>query len=1015
MNFVPLHLHSGYSYLQSGLDAAKIPHLAKKLGYQAVGICDNALLSGYAPFCHAALKEGVKAIYGMDYPLPNGLYSLFALDEDGYSNLLYLAKNASEGNLHLTLLKSHQKGLAKIYAPNDWKEFLRAIKEDPQKAGYSLYQNIKELDVLSLALPFGLSLEDREALRAFARSHSHRLIAFPLISYEKRGDAIVLDIVKAIAEKGYLELDKKDGDEYFLPPDVVSAYYTEEEMRETARLADNASFVFLKKRGGLLRFPCPLGQKSEDYLAELVRKGLKKIGKESDPAYLARAEHELSVIDSMGYADYFLIVSDYVRHAKETGILVGPGRGSGAGSLVSYLLGIVGADPLEYGLLFERFLSPERQSMPDIDVDFEDTRRDEVIHYLQEKYGKERTGHVLTSQIIGAKESLRDIGRVYRYKQSEIELMSDSIMDERRSLRDNYRISKRFRELIDSDPYFLRYVALAAKIEGLPRQAGLHAAGIVLNDRPLDEVAPVTVSPEVGYVCCLEKDYLEEQGFLKMDILGLTNLSTVRRCLDLIEKDKGIKLDFDSLPHEDEKAIELIRNGQTMGLFQLESAGMKRAIKEVGPTSFRDVAALLALFRPGPMDSIPSYALRKAGREKVTYLSPELEPILKETYGIIVYQEQIMQICRASAGMSYGQADLFRRAISKKNAAKLASLKASFIDGCKKNGHSEPLSEALYSLIDRFANYGFNKSHAVTYAVLTCRMAYLKAHYPEEFYPAILDAMGPGSAKFSDTLSEAKRRGLRLALPDINLSDAGFVSQGGFLRFPFGSIKGLPTAFVRALLDERVEHGPFADLSDFAVRLKKAGLNMQNFVRLIDAGAFDGFNASRATLRAGAYGALRYAEMIVGPDGESILLSLHIEKPELTPMPDDEKENLEAEYQALGIMISASPISFHEEEAKARGAIPLSDIASASGPFLTYGIVKSARAITTKKGTKMAFLELYDAFGEASFVLFDEAYGDAYPLLKEGNLLYVAARADRKKEGTYVVTKAEPMGGSEHE
>lgn len=1005
MPFVPLHVYSGFSYLQSGLPIERIPLLAKKLGYEAIGLCDNGTLSGLAPFSHLAKSVGLSPIYGMDYETKEGLFSLFVLNEEGYRNLLELAKVKSERKGDLAFLKEHQKGLAKVYSfPSDFQN-----REIDAK---SLYITLKGLDVLWLGLPYARSEKEKENIREFAKNHSYPLMAFPKIAYQKKEDAIVLDIVTAILNKKNLDYDKKDGEEYFLSQEEIASYYSRMEIEETERLRKQISFEFIIKRGGLLKFPDTMGLTSDEYLKKLAYKGLSDrdlLGKEE---YKNRIDYELGVISKMGYSDYFLIVGDYVNYAKTHDVLVGPGRGSAAGSLVSYSLGIVGADPIKYGLLFERFLNPERQSMPDIDVDFADLYRENVIRYLQEKYGKERTGHVLTTQIIGAKEALRDIGRVYSFKQNEIELVISTIQDDRLSLREDYKTSRKFRELVNSDPYFLRYVSLASKIEGLPRQSGLHAAGIILNDLPLDQVAPVSVSSEVGYVCCIEKDYLEEQGFLKMDLLGLTNLTTIERCLTLIKRSKGVDVDYYSLPFEDKDAIALIASGETMGLFQLESPGMKRAIKEVEPNSFRDVAALLALFRPGPMESIPSYARRKKGLEKITYLSPELEPILKETYGIIVYQEQIMQIARASAGFSFGEADLFRRAISKKKMDKLLALKANFINGCLKNGHSEKMAESLYALIERFANYGFNKSHAVSYAVLTSQMAYLKAHYPEEFYCAILSALSPSDAKFKNTLSETKRKGLKLALPDINRSEETFIVDEGSLRFPLSSIKGLPGTFVFRLLDERRENGPFIDIFDFASRMKKASLNMQILIRLIDAGAFDSLYPSRNSLRASAYSALSYSEMMFGVDGQSVLLDIGLEKPMMIETKDDPAINLASEYEALGLMISGSPLSLYKNEIALKGAAPLADIPSKNGDVWTYGIVKSMRAITTRKGTKMAFLEVYDEMSELSAVLFSEAYNEYFPLLKTDALVYLLLRKDKFKDGSYVVLKVEPLGGN---
>ena len=448
-----------------------------------------------------------------------------------------------------------------------------------------------------------------------------------------------------------------------------------------------------------------------------------------------------------------------------------------------------------------------------------------------------------------------------------------------------------------------------------------------------------------------------------------------------------------------------------MGLFQLESPGIKRAISEVKPTDFEDVTAILALFRPGPMESIPSYARRKNGLEAITYLSPELEPILKKTYGVIVYQEQITQIVRAMAGFGYGQADLFRRAISKKDANKLAALKESFLAGCLHNGKDSATAEKIYGLIFRFANYGFNRSHAVGYAILTCEMAYLKRHYPREFYCAILDSLSTGDAKFKDTLSEIKDLKLGLSVPSINRSGTGFLIEGKSLLFPLGAIKGLQGNLIAGVLEEREENGKFVDLFDFAARGKTKGLTLPSLIRFIDAGALDDFSLNRATLRQNASAALQYAEMLYGQNGKQVLLQeIGLEKPQIRPALESKREDLDAEYEALGMMVSGSPLSFYKSEIAQAGAIPLATIGEARGDFKTVGIVKSLRTIVTRKGSQMAFLELYDEVSEASFVLFSEAYAKCFAFLQEDEIVIVTAHKDQRKDGSFLVEDAIKLG-----
>ena len=1015
MSFVPLHIYTGFSYLKSALPAQRVPLLAKKYGFSKVGITDDGSLSGFAPFERACKDAGVSPVFGMDAIVEEGTFTLFVENEAGYRNLLHLTKLASEKKLTFASLKERSMGLLLVYSMEP-SLFEARYQESSKDLALRIAEYTKPFAHVYLGLPY-LPHDPKivSDLRSFASSHSFEVVAFPKILYEKPEDAIALEILHAISEKEYLEEKEKKGDECFMKEADLLKYYTFEEIERTERIASYQSeFKLISKRGGLLHFQNDLGLSSPEYLTKLAFDGLKKLGFAEDNRYIERLNYELGVIIKMGYADYFLIVSDYVNWAINHGVSVGPGRGSGAGSLVSYCLGIVTVDPIKYGLLFERFLNPERISLPDIDVDFADDRRDLVVRYIQSKYGEEHVGYVLTTQTIKAQQALRDIGRVYQYRQNEIELMCSNIVDPRRSLRDNYKLSPKLKELVDSDSYFLNYISLAAKIEGIPRQAGLHAAGIVVNDKPLEECLPVMVEENIGSVACLEKDYLEDQGFLKMDILGLTNLTIIDNVIAMVKKNEGIDLNYRKIPFDDAESIKIIAENKTMGLFQLESAGMKKAIKTVQPSSFNDVAALLALFRPGPMDSIQTYARRKHGQERVQYLSPELEPILKETYGIIVYQEQIMRIVRTMAGFSYGQADTFRRAISKKDMAKLEAQKGMFIKGCLSNGKSQSLSEKVFDLIFRFANYGFNKAHAFSYAVITCQMAYLKKHYPREFYSAILGSQDPATTKFKDTLSEVKALGLHLATPDINRSEESFVIEGKAIRFPLSSIKGLGGQITNAILDERRANGPYQDIFDFAARNKKNGLSLTTLVKLIDAGALDTLFPSRASLRASANAAMSYSEMMFGEDGQQVLLDLGVPKPEIEKREDDEMTNLAAEYEALGIMVSGSRLSFIEDKLKAANACTLSEIPNKNGSFLTAGIIKSARAIITKTGKKMAFMELYDDLNEASFILFDEVFNMNVALLKTDNIVLVRAHKETRRynggEESYVVEELSSVG-----
>ena len=744
-------------------------------------------------------------------------------------------------------------------------------------------------------------------------------------------------------------------------------------------------------------------------LKEKVYQGLKEKGLEKEE-YTKRADYEISVIVSMGFADYFLIVQDYIKYAEEHGILVGPGRGSAAGSLVSYCLGITKVDPLKYGLQFERFLNPGRKSMPDIDVDFMDTRRNEMIDYMREKYGEDRVAQISTFQTIMAKQALRDIGRIYEYHDWLVDNLSKAITNPKLTLADAYRTLPAFKKIVDSDPYYLEIVSLASKIEGLPRQNGLHAAGIILNNTPMESCLPVTFDIDDHYVTQYESIYLEEQGFLKMDFLSLRNLTTIDSCVNLInERYPDAHLDAKHIDYDKPETYELISKGQLTGIFQLESAGMRRAVKTIKPARFEDVVAVISLFRPGPMDSIPSYARRKNGQEKVTYISDNLKEVLEDTYGIITYQEQVTSIAMKMAGFSISEADLFRRGISKKKADVLKTMEAKFLAGCKKNGYSDKLSKTVYEAIMKFANYGFNKSHAAVYAYLACEMAYLKAHYPLEFYASIMMTAGSTSdTKFAEYVSEMRSRNIPVYLPDINVSEKNFIIFNDGLMFPLGEIKGINYILVNNILEERKENGPFKDYFNFITRMFKYGITESGLDKLIRAGVFDKFNPSRASLLASITKGLQYAEIISNGHGQVLLDDSLIPPPELLHVEDNPLDNLNDEYEALGIMLSSNPLSYREDLYEKYHLIPLSEANEEKGTFKVMGIVKSVKVINTKKGTPMAFVKLFDQGGEFETTIFSDLYSDYMQYIKKNNILLLeGSNRYSKGETSFIVNTIE--------
>lgn len=984
MQLLCLRCYTGDSLLSSALKCADIVDNSAKCGLRYAAICDQGRLSAFPEFDSLCAKKGITPIFGMEVrPYFGGRLCLFVSSEQGYLNLLPLERVAVKGQaIEKDLLSSRCEGLFAVYCPDSSKGL--------EEAALCIAELSARYGRFYLGIPYSPSSPSTaDSIREYAERHGILTIAFPEVRYKKKEDAIALSMLNAIKMGSNLTAQEEEGNLHFLSDEEASAYYQEQEIHAATQLASACEgFKLVRKRGKLLRFPLD-GETQDEALRRLAYDGLARLVPGYGEEYRERMEKELSVIEKMGYSSYFLIVADYVNYAKAHDIPVGPGRGSGAGSLVSFALGIVKPDPVRFGLLFERFLNQERVSMPDIDVDFADDKREQVVSYLMQKYGSSRVGRVLTKQTIGAKQALRDVGRIYRYPDRHVELVLRALpSDPKISLRDAYRRGADFRKLVDSDPYYLKMVSLASKIEGLPRQMGIHAAGVVIDDEPLSEAAPVEDS-EYGEIVEMEKDYLEMQGFLKMDLLGLRNLSIVDSCLKRLQAEGKLDIGSWDIPYDDIEAIKkIIGTGKTEGIFQLEKPGMRRAIAEIGVDCFDDIVALNALYRPGPMDFIPTYAKRKKGLQPVSYPCEQSKEILSPTYGIIVYQEQVMLLVMKMAGMSLGKADVFRKAISKKDAMRMASLKEEFLLGCRKNGISEEDAKRSFSFIERFASYGFNKSHSVCYSMLSSQMAYLKCHYPEEFYASLLQYLPSSDPKFASAIKEMKGEGISLCCPSIDSPSRAYDNADGRrIRLPLSQIKGLPSDLIDGIVSERGK-GPFASLGDFAKRLLPYGLKLESLIRLIDAGALDCLGASRPSLRLNASQAIDYANLL---SGGSILSSLGIPEPEWKSARDDRLGDLSAEKSVLGLMVSGSPLEGKAGIIRQRGLLSLYNLPRR---YDCACYVVAVRARSTKNGSKMAYLTASDGDYEVEFTLFSNAYSEAYPYLKEGEVIEVIGHQD---------------------
>ncbi|MFA6370329.1 MAG: DNA polymerase III subunit alpha [Bacilli bacterium] len=1003
MNFVPLHVHSGYSFLASGLTIEKIVSINVNRDFPYVALSDTNGVFGWGELAKLTNNQTIKPLFGVDLIVDNQPLTFFVNNENGYRLISKLSPRLQVSNgLHVSDFVDIEDNLSVIF-PAKSTVFAEFLEKDPTMAA----RYLREFAFAFPKLYLGLEINEEsdlvyaEKVREFAKKYDYSLVAFPLILYATPEDALTLTIVNAIRNEDKISDKKATGPYYFLSEADLARFYSLSELALTKQIADAASFTFKQTRGQLLSFPLPPGLNATEYLLSLINENAKIRGIDiANEPVASRLAYELSVIDDMGYNDYFLLVADYVNFAKKQNILVGPGRGSAAGSLVSYLLGITEINPLDYDLLFERFLNPERQTMPDIDIDFEDDRRDEIIAYLRARYGHDRVANIITYITIGAKQALRDIGRIFNYPTRDIDMLSKSIGNLSLSLRDSYRKITTFRNLVDSDKYYLEIVTLAAKIEGLPRQTGMHAAGIILNDTPLTQSLPVIKSEDGFLLSQYEMGTLEEQGFLKMDILGLTNLSTIRKCFALIRENHGIELELSSLPFDQPEIYQLISSGHTMGLFQLETSGMQNAIARIKPSNFNDVVATLALFRPGPMQNIDVYVERKNNSQSYAHRVKSITPILSSTFGIIVYQEQIMQISQVMAGMSLAQADLFRRAISKKNLEQLNALKADFILGAQNKGYTSEDAQLVFEEILKFADYGFNKSHSVAYARLACQMAYLKAFYPAEFYAAILGVTNANNdTKFQATIAEIKARKISLLVPDINFSTTQFQVRERKLLFPLTAIKSISVLIAQQIEQIRKTGGPFSSFIDFVTRSISL-ISDKQLLALINAGCFDTIEPSRATLRNNMDKVLQYASILGVQTSQLLLTPTLLPPPLINPFEDQLAENLELEYEALGIMISDSLLSLYEEKIannKIKSIKERMDLPPNS-QVLVVGIVRNIKAIRTKKGQQMAFITIYDDNGELEITIFPELYAQVYTKLEKNAIIVVKGELQTRQK-----------------
>lgn len=974
MNTTSLFVKTEYSLLTSLIRIEDYLSYAKKNGLTTLTIADESL-SGVMKFYDLCLKNNIKPVIGLTVYLDKQALILYAENENGYKNLLKLSTVVSEKNLTVDVLDKYHEDLLCVL-PMSSLDIVDVILKIYPKV-YLGYSHLEERNFTSLNLP---------------------KIFFREILCLVKEDTPYIRYLHGIRDgKNLDEVIEKGVPIHFITKEEVERIPLEDKqnMEEILELCN----VTISKEEDLLPvYECPNGMDSYAYLKRLCVEGLRYIfGDSVGKVYQERLKYELEVIKKMGFCNYFLVVWDYVKYAKDHHILVGPGRGSAGGSLVSYCLNITTIDPIKYDLLFERFLNPERVTMPDIDIDFEDERREEVISYCIKKYGLKNVAGIIAFGTLAARQALRDVGRVMNLPLKEIDIICKMI-DNHLTLRENINTNKALKEHISMDLKYQKLYKIALRLEGLKRHTTIHAAGIVMCKKELDEVIPLYQSREDFYLTGYSMKYLESLGLLKMDFLSIKNLTLIHRILDLILKYEHKKIVFDEIPLNDKEATHIFTTTNTVGIFQFESSGMMNFLRKLKANSFNDICAAIALFRPGPMGNIDTYIRRKQGLEKVTYLDASLEPILKSTYGIMIYQEQIMQVARKMAGFSYAEADVLRRAMSKKNHEVMKEEEQRFIEGSIKRGYSRELSEKVFELIDKFASYGFNKAHSIGYSVVAYRMAYLKAHYPAYFMASLLSNVLGSENKTKEYIYECRLNKIDVIKPNINQSTNHYEIIGNQILFPLSAIKNVGIRTIETILEER-KKGLFKDLYDFCRRCYGKAINQKTMLSLIYAGVFDSFEMNKKTMVENLDLILGYAELIRELD-ESF-----VEKPMIHEVKEYSKmELMTFEKEVFGFYFSNHPVT----ERRRKLGIPLT--IEEIPRFFDKNIdiivlVDHMKKITTKAGQEMCFVTGSDEINKLDIVLFPRVF-EKCTNLEVGKLIRILGKVEKRFDKYQVIVKS---------
>ena len=1068
MAFVHLHLHTEYSLLDGACRIDTLAERAKELGFDSLAITDHGVMYGAVNFYRACRKAGIKPIIGCEiyvaprertgreYGVDNQYTHLILLckNETGYRNLSYLVSMGFVEGFYVKpridwgLLHEHAEGLICLSG---------CLAGDiPQKIVSGQYDKAKE-KAEELAALFGEDFyleiqkhgipDEDTAARGILRIHDETGIPIVVTNdahYINKQDAYYQDVLmciqtgKTVNEAGRMRFETQEL--YLKSEEEMRALFPDrpDAADNTVEIADKCSFDFEFGHYHLPRFQLPEGESdSFEYLKKLCAAGFEqRYGSDREEAK-KQLEYELDMIKRMGFVDYFLIVSDFIGYAKSQRIPVGPGRGSAAGSVVSYCLNITDVDPIKYSLYFERFLNPERVSMPDIDIDFCVRRRGEVIDYVNRKYGSDHVAQIVTFGTMAARQAVRDVGRALDISYAECDAVAKQVpFAPGMTLNEALHLSKQLREMYERDERIKGLIDTARSLEGMPRHASTHAAGVVITERPVYEYVPLAKNDE-SVVTQYPMTTLEELGLLKMDFLGLRNLTVLEDAAELVRR-RIPDFDVNKLPDDDKETFAMLAAGKTEGVFQLESAGMTSVCTRLGPKSIEDITAVIALYRPGPMESIPRFIENSQNPEKIRYKHPVLEPILSVTYGCIIYQEQVIEIFRRVAGFSLGQADNIRRAMSKKKHAVIDAERKAFIHGdeqrnipgCVKNGIPEDTANAIYDEILDFASYAFNKAHAVAYAIVAYRTAYMKRHYPQEYMAALLTSVLDSSGKVAEYIAECREMRIRLLPPDVNESDAWFTVVGDDIRFGLVAVKNIGEKFILQLMAERSENGPFKSLEDFCRRMSGKELNRRAIESLIRAGAFDSTGVNRHAMLTMLDAVLES----VADDGRKNIagqfdlfgdgggaISAQVAVPDVEEF--SRAELMSMERETTGLYLTGHPMDEYRDAARQAGAVNigaiLADFAEDSGPerfadeqlVTVAGIISGKRTRTTRNGTLMAYVQLEDDTGTIELLAFQRVLDNCGGYIAENAAVVARGRISVRdeKEPQIVVDSLRPI------